>query len=388
MHAITADDDRLTLELSQRLIRTNTVDPPGNELPAAIIVRDFLADYGIESRLIEIGSNRAALIARIRGNSRSGALIYSAHLDTIPVDEDEWSVPPFDGRVIDDKLYGRGATDMKAALASMTVAAIAIKRSQIPLDSDLVLAYTAAENTDCAGAHAILQSGELDEASALLISEPTSMDIFVAEKGALWLRAIASGEPGHNAFSEDRDGDRGNAILRMADFLVQLQTLNFVAPQHNLLGPPTLNVGQIEGGVSFPIIPHRCSATIDIRTVPGMDEDAIVRQINQIAGPHISIDFVESKPPVETDPDHPFVRLCQSVSSDTGDRFPALAGVPYYTDGAIFAPALGIPMAILGPGEVGLSGTVDEFVRLSSLYASTRIFAEIAARYLSASKIQ
>ena len=108
-------DNELLLDLSRRLIQLVTFDPPGNELPAAQLVASVLSDYGIDSELQSIGENRANVVARIKGNGNRPALIFSAHLDTISVNEADWSVPPFGALVKDGRLYGRGATDMKAA---------------------------------------------------------------------------------------------------------------------------------------------------------------------------------------------------------------------------------------------------------------------------------
>lgn len=380
---MTSIDNALLLDLSRRLIQLVTFDPPGNELPAAQLVAAVLNDYGIASELQSIGPNRSNVVARIKGVGKRPALIFSAHLDTIGVEEDQWSVAPFGAVVRDGRLYGRGATDMKAALAAMTVAAIALHQEEEALQGDLILAFSAAENSSCLGAKHLLESGVLAGAGALLISEPTSLDVFTAEKGALWLKATAKGEYGHNAFSEDRTGDRGSAILRMAEFLCRVRDLSIDAPTHSLLGPPTVNVGLIEGGISFPLIAPSCSAFIDIRTVPGLAVDAVLDQFREIAGEHVSIDFLDVKPPVDTPTDHPFVQQCvAAVRAERGAQ-PLVTGVPYYTDGAVLAPALGIPMVIIGPGEVGKSGSVDEYVEIAKLEASARIFLDIARGYLA-----
>ncbi|ANY18632.1 putative succinyl-diaminopimelate desuccinylase [Tsuneonella dongtanensis] len=375
-------DDNWTVELSQKLIRLDTVDPPGNEEAAARVVAQALAEYGIDAELQSIGPGRSNLVARVKGSGEADALIYSAHFDTIPVNADEWSVDPFGGEVKDGRLYGRGSTDMKAAMAAMVAAAIQLKESGQPLKGDLVLAFTAAENTDCRGAHLLVESGILEGAGALLISEPTSLKVFVTEKGALWLRASATGVYGHNAFSEDRDGDRGNAIIRMAEFLTRVRDLELDAPVHRHLGPPTINVGLIEGGISRPLIPPSCSASIDIRTVPGLTNDAIIKAFEAIAGEYVTIEYVDFKPVVDTADDHPFVELCMASCESVFGSAPELTGVPYYTDGAIIAPALHIPMVILGPGDVGKSGSIDEYVDLDKLALAQQAYVEIARRAL------
>ncbi|MEZ5924209.1 MAG: M20 family metallopeptidase [Hyphomicrobiaceae bacterium] len=377
------DIDAKTVALAQELIRVDTVDPPGNERAAAEFVAKVLADAGIRAELIDIGPGRANLLARVKGSGERKSLVYSAHFDTIPADPAEWSRSPFGGEVAEGKLHGRGATDMKAGMAAMVMAAVALKRANAPLKGDLVLALTAAENSNCLGAEAFVRGGRLRDAGALLISEPSSLDVFVAEKGALWLRATATGDYGHNAFSESRTGDRGNAILRMAEFLSRVRDLEIEAPPHRHLGPPTINVGLIDGGVSRPIIAHRCTADIDVRTVPGLKPAAVLAQFRGIAGRHVTVEQTGFKPPVDTPDDDPFVKLCLDVTGEVRGRSVRPAGVGYYSDGTVLAPALGIPLVIIGPGETGMSGAVDEHCDLGKLALASRIYEKIAHRALS-----
>jgi succinyl-diaminopimelate desuccinylase len=371
------------LELAQRLISINTVDPPGNERQTAECVASILRAEGIACDFHDIAPGRSNLVARVPGTKERGSLIYSAHFDTISVNRADWSVDPFGGEVRDGRLYGRGATDMKAALAAMVYSAIALKRAGRRLRGDLVLAFTAAENSSCLGARKLVDEDLLAGAEALLISEPTSLDVFVAEKGALWLRVSARGEYGHNAFAESRKGDRGNAIYRLSEYLIRVRDLVLQAPVHPYLGPPTVSVGLIRGGESTVLIPAHCSADIDIRMVPGLSVESVVAAFRGVAGEHIDVEVLDFKPPVTTAADHPFVVLCAQACEEVLGAVPKLTGVPYYTDGAIIAPRMNLPMVIIGPGEVGKSGSVDEYVEIDKLNRSLDIFTRVAERYLS-----
>lgn len=371
------------LELTQRLIAINTVDPPGNERQAAECVASVLRAEGIASELHDIAPGRSNLVARVPGTKERGSLVFSAHFDTISVNRADWSVDPFGGQVRDGRLYGRGATDMKAALAAMVYSAVALRRSGRPLRGDLVLAFTAAENSSCLGARQLVDQDLLAGAEALLISEPTSLDVFVAEKGALWLRVGARGEYGHNAFSEQRTGDRGNAIYRLSEYLLRVRDLVLEAPAHPYLGPPTVSVGLIRGGESTVLIPAHCSADIDIRMVPGLSVESVVAAFRAVAGEYVDVEVLDFKPPVTTPADHPFVKLCARACEDVLGAAPKLTGVPYYTDGAVIAPRMNLPMVIIGPGEVGKSGSIDEYVEIDKLNRSLDIFTRVAERYLS-----
>lgn len=371
-----------TLELTRALIAQNTVDPPGNERLAAMIVAEKLRAEGIDALVYEVAPGRTNLVARIAGTGERPALAFSAHFDTIGVEPEKWSLDPFAGEIRDGRLYGRGATDMKGGMAAMTIAALNIARSGARLKGDLLLTFSAAENSNCLGAHRLVEDGHFTGVGALLVSEPTGNRAFVTEKGALWLRATARGEYGHNAFSEDRDGDRGNAIVRLARYLDRAHDLKLDAPAHRHVKPPTINIGVIRGGLSTPLVPPEASADIDVRLVPGQAAESVVAAFRAIAGPHVTVEQLDVKMPVDTPDDHPFVQLCVEACRAEGLADPGPAGVAYYSDGAVIAPRLSLPMVIIGPGEVGMSGAIDEYVFVEKLEASTRIFERVARDYL------
>lgn len=373
-----------TLRILRKLISIPTVDPPDNELEAAAFIRRILEQEDIFCRIYDLGNGRANLVARLPGTGKKPALVYSAHLDTIAVDEAEWTMPPFGGDIKDGRLYGRGATDMKSGLVSMLSAAIQLKRENVPLAGDLILAFSAAENSTGMGALELIHNGELEGAGAMLISEPTSLNVFIAEKGALWLRAVASGGSGHGAFVENWREDYGNAIVRMADFIEGLKYFDFGVPPHPHLGRPTINVGKIEGGVSAPTIPSSCTVEMDVRMLPGMDPQSVKAMIQVAAGDHIDIQWVDFKPPVVTAQDDPFVELCVASCESVCSETPDVTGISYYSDAAFFKPAMEIPIVIIGPGEAGHSGIADEYVEIANLMKTNRIFFHIAKRYLSA----
>ena len=375
-------DDDGALSLLAALIRENTVDPPGNEYRAAALVAKALAREEIESLVYEIAPGRTNLVARIPGTGQRPALAFSAHFDTIGVEREKWQHDPFAATIEDGKLYGRGATDMKSGMAAMVAATLALKRDARPLKGDLLLTFSAAENSSCLGAKRLVTDGHFAGMGALLVSEPSSLKVFVAEKGALWLRATARGEYGHNAFTEGQTGDRGNAIVRLAAFVSRAHELALSAPPHRHLKPPTINIGLIRGGLSTPLVPPECSADIDVRVVPGLSPEAVLAAFRSVAGAHIAVELLDYKPPVDTPDDHPFVRNCLDACRQELGRVEGPSGVPYYSDAAVIAPELGLPMVIIGPGEVGMSGAVDEHVDLIKFGQAIRIFRRIAESYL------
>ena len=371
------------LKLTRELLAVNTVDPPGNEEKAAIIVGRVLATEGIEYILQPIAAGRTNLIARLKGTGEQPALSMSAHFDTIGVDPESWTRDPFAGEIENGRLYGRGSTDMKGGIAAMTMAAIQMKRTGTPLKGDLLLHFTAAENSSLLGAKALVSGGHLKGVGALLNSEPSSMRLFVTEKGTVWIRAAARGETGHSAFRDGEKGDRGNALVRLARSIDRIHDLDLKAPPHRHVKPPTINPGMISGGLSTPLTPPRAVCDIDVRLVPGLSPEAVLAAFEAVAGPDISLMILDSKPPVDTPDNHPFVQLCLTALREETGYTGGPEGVPYYSDCAVIAPVLDLPMVIIGPGEVGHSGRPDEYCEIEKLEASVCVYRMIAERYLA-----
>jgi len=272
---------------------------------------------------------------------------------------------------------------MKGDMAAMVTAAIETKRAGVSLRGDLVLHFTAAENSSLLGAKELVAGGFLKGVGALLNSEPSSMLLFVAEKGTVWIRATASGETGHSAFRDGETGDRGNAIVRLARFIDRIHDLDLKAPPHRHLKPPTINPGMISGGLSTALTPTRAVCDIDVRLVPGLTPEAVLAAFHAVAGTHIALSVLDAKPPVDTPDDNPFVQLCLGALKDETNYTGGPEGVPYYSDCAVIAPVLDLPMVIIGPGEVGHSGRPDEYCEIDKLQASVRVYRKIAERYLT-----
>jgi acetylornithine deacetylase/succinyl-diaminopimelate desuccinylase-like protein len=137
-----------TVEFLSRLLRVNTTNPPGNELPAILLIRDHLAANGFPPeniQVIESGPNRANLIARLPGDGSQRPLMLSGHVDVVPVEPERWEHDPFGGEVIDGEIWGRGALDMKGFVAMYLAAFLHAFRQKLPLKRDLIFAAIADE---------------------------------------------------------------------------------------------------------------------------------------------------------------------------------------------------------------------------------------------------
>lgn len=361
-------------DLLAGLARCPSPDPPGNEAEVAGFLAGWLGANGFDVTTDEFQPGRLNVLARLKGGT-APALIFSAHTDTMPAgDSDAWTHPPFAAEVADGKLYGRGAADMKGGLAAMAAAALKLKRATAALPGDVILAFSAGESSSCLGAKRMVERGDLAGAGALLVSEPSSMQVLIAETGALWLEARATGTPGHASA-----GGGDNAILKLIDFLDRVRGNPFAQETHPLLGAASLAINTIGGGGAVNLTPDTATATLDIRTVPGMTTAGVLAVLGDIAGVGIDFRVLDDKPSIVTDPDSPFVARCQAALAAVRPGAAAPAGVSYFSDSCVLAPALDVPRVIIGPGEAGMSGQRDEWVSLEAVYDAAAVYAAIAA---------
>lgn len=374
-------DPAALVGLLQDLIRAESPDPPGDETRVAAVLEPTLRRLGLAVETEEFAPGRYNMLARVRGTGRRPGLVFSAHMDTLPAGTGTWMHPPFSGHVADGRIFGRGACDMKSGLAAMVSAAAALQRDAAagrPPAGDLVLALTGGESSSCLGARRLAETGALAGCDAILVSEPSSLAVLTAEKGALWMRAVARGVAGHLS-----GGARNSAIDAMVALLPGLPAA-LPAGTHPLLGSATVNVGRIEGGTAINLTPDRCVAEIDVRYLPGQDPAAIAAAIAARAGPGITIETIDDKPPVDTPEDDPFVALCLEETARATGRPARAGGVSYFSDACILSPAFDLPMAIIGPGALGGSGALDESCAVDDLVAAARLYARIARRRLEA----
>ena len=366
-----------TLALARRLIALDTINPPGCESPAAHLLGDLLAVAGYETRYFEFAPGRTTLLAALAGNDERPPIGFTGHLDTVPLGAAPWVHDPFGGEVVNDRLYGRGASDMKAAVAAMVVTAV--RHAGVPgRRAGVTLVITAGEETSCEGARHLASSVELrGRVGALVVGEPTANRPVIAHKGCVRYRISTRGIAAHGSMPEQGV----NAIHRMAEVIRLLQGFDFGVPAHELLGAPTLNIGTIVGGASINSVADAASIGVDIRLVPGQDEDSVLARLGAALGDDVSIARLEGAASVETDPAHPWIQSVFRVMEGVLGERPAPAGVPYFTDASVLTAAFGNPpTVILGPGEPQMAHKTDEYCRVSLLEASVEAYTEIIRR--------
>lgn len=304
-------------------------------------------------------------------------LLLNGHLDTVPP-------PPHAGRPVveGNLLFGRGAADMKGGLAAMIMAVVALRRSGVSLKRPVVLAAVAGEETGGIGTAALLR--EL-RPETCLIGEPTRLRLVTAHKGVQWIQITVEGRAAHASCPVEGQ----NSIVAAAAIVQTLDRLAHKLGQtrtHPLLGPPTLNIGVIRGGVTPNVVPSLCTIQVDRRWLPSESPELILEELRNavestvagVADLKVRIEVLPETVhcrPMETRPDHPFVRQLRQAAAEEG--LPVeLNGVPYGTDGSLLA-AQGIPTVILGPGDIRQAHTDHEHIDLGEVWKATSLYIRI-----------
>lgn len=374
------------VNLCRDLVRIKSVNPPGDELPIAEYVAAILKETGLEVELVNHSPTRASVLARLKSSCQIPGLLFNGHLDTVPIGKEKWIYDPFQAKVTEDKIWGRGTADMKGGLAALIVATKTLAQARLPLRGDLILAATAGEEVDSLGAATIAARSDLGPVQAIIIPEPSHNDVFIAEKGALWLELVTQGKTAHGSMPE-----LGlNAIMMMVTLIRELEKLVVPFQKHPLLGGFSQSINTIAGGVKTNVVPDHCMVTVDMRTVPSQEHQTIVRQVETlIADLNQSIpDFkasatvINDRIPVETSPKEPAVQQFLDIVSEVTEERLVPKGVRYYTDAVAFVPILKTPMIICGPGDAKLAHQPNEYVEISKLIQSAKILTLAAAKFL------
>ena len=363
------------IELTRRLIRMDTVNPPGNEQVPAHFLGHLLQKAGFEVAYHSFEPARTSVVARFGSNETRKPLCFTGHLDTVPLGAAEWDFAPHSGEVIDDRLYGRGSSDMKAGIAAFIVAALDfVRRGQ--RTANLVLVLTAGEETGCQGAnHLAGTEGALGAAGAVIVGEPSANYPLIGHKGVLWLHARMRGVTAHGSTPEFGV----NAIYLARRVIEKLEKFSFNVAQHELLGSPTLNVGTMRGGSNINSVPDFAELGIDIRTVPGIENVELRERLVDYLAPDLAeLEGVIDMAPLYTSPDVPWIqRVYQIVTPIIGLR-PEPRSASYFTDACALKPAYrDAPTVILGPGEPDQAHLTNEFCLVSRIIQAVEIYGAL-----------
>lgn len=368
------------------LIKVKSYPPAFNEKDVAVVVAKKLKEYGIESVIEDLDQpNRANLKASI-GSQKRPNLVYGGHFDTVPPVDQGWKYGPFDAAIDEGILYGRGACDMKGGVAAMIMAMCYLKKAGIELKGSLTFLGTAGEEVGCYGAKAYNEKHGCDDIDALAISEATNKLMSLGEKGALWLKFITHGRAAHPGVS----WEGVNSLQKMLEFLDEFRKYEFSVKNHEFFGAPTFNITTMHAGDITNALPTRCEATADIRTVPGINHQDIIKHVESIiAGMKakdkdfvMEYEVINDINLIETDKDSPLVKTAFQTHEEVLGRPAEPTGVFYFTDAIALERANPIPLIIYGPGNPKNNHKVNEPVPISEVMDVTKFYMGLAINYL------
>jgi succinyl-diaminopimelate desuccinylase len=365
------------VELTKELVRMNTINPPGREEPCARHLGALLETAGFQAKYHSHGEGRVSVIATIGGNGSKLPLCFTGHIDTVPLGAMPWSMDPFAADTAAGKLFGRGTSDMKSGVAAFTIAALGMAR-RLSGTPGLTLVITAGEETGCEGAFHLYQEGVLGQAGAVVVAEPSANYPFVGHKGALWLKARARGVTAHGSMPE-----KGvNAIYKAALAVTKLEAFQFANPPHGLMGQATLNVGTFHGGLNINSVPDQAEIGIDIRTVPTVDHQELLRILGQQLGADVELEATMDLEAVYTEPQDCWMQSVFEVMAPILREKPVPRVATYFTDAAALNLAYkNPPTVILGPGEPQMAHQTDEFCVVERVERSVAAYEEIIRRW-------
>ncbi|MBI5354584.1 MAG: M20/M25/M40 family metallo-hydrolase [Chloroflexi bacterium] len=336
------------VELLQKLIQFDTTNPPGNEVECIAFIRGLLTEAGIESTILARTPNRPNLIVRLTGEGKSAPILLYGHVDVVTTENQKWQHPPFEGKLADGYVWGRGALDMKGGVAMMLSAFLRAKTEGVKLPGDVVLAIVSDEEAGGEyGAQFLVEHhpelfrgihyaiGEFGGFS-LHIGKKRFYPIMIAEKQICWMKATVRGRGGHASMPI-----RGGAMAKLSRFLQKLDEnplpIHITPPARlmfesmaSALGGPTgtllkqlsnpmltngvLNLLGERGSLFIPlvrntvsptilhgsnkvnVIPSEVSVELDGRLLPGFGPEDMLMELKKIVGDEVEIEVIRFDP--------------------------------------------------------------------------------------------
>ncbi len=367
--------ERITAtKISQEIVRIDTMT---RERECAHYLGALLGEAGFEVSYHEFEEGRTTAVARLKGEGGKLPIYFGGHIDVVPLGAKPWSVEPFGGAILNGKLYGRGASDMKAGIAACVE--MGLRMATRPRGhADIVIIMAAGEEHGCLGTHHLASEGELDRAGALVIAEPTSNYPILGHRGALWLRLVTTGKTAHGSMPEEGD----NAVYKLARAVAKLERHRFNIAPDKLLGTTSLCVSSFHGGINRNSVPDRAECSVDIRTIPGHSHIDILAELSKLFGEEVEIIPEVRADAVLTDAENVWVQTVYDIVEPRLGTRPERRGAPYFTDASALTQGCGYPpTVIIGPGIKEQAHQTDEYCLVDKIEEAADLYEEIAMRW-------
>ncbi len=359
------------------MIQIPSINPfgqAGAHTAEAEMADDFetrLHGLGLQIGTAQVSAGRRNVWGTLRGTGGGPTILLAGHLDTVGV---EGYTDPFNPKIADGKIHGRGSCDMKAGLAAY-LEVVRVLQETGPLKGDVIVAGVVDEEHAMTGSYAFGKNGPpVDHA---IVAEPTQLAICPTHKGQILMTLRCQGLAAHSSLPQNGK----NAIYHMATLLSHLQSyahqLSKRTPEPDC-GSPSFSVGVVRGGDNACSVPDFCEIDVDRRTIPGESFGTVMSEIQTVihaakqAEPDLQIEVLPpflNLPPLGTAPDAPLMGAITSACQKVTGQCPVHA-FPGSTD----APNFGCPTVICGPGDLAQCHSLDEYVEISQIEDAVRIY--------------
>ncbi len=419
------------LDIFVRYLQIDTSNPPGNEKPAARFLGSLIEREGIAVEYIETAPNREVAVATLKGDGSKRPLMLCNHTDVVPVEEQYWDVPAFEGIVKDGRIYGRGAVDMKGCGVMQLMAFLLLHRQKVPLARDIVFCAVPDEEAGSEAGMVWLCENrpdivdvefELSEGgggSSRFGGQPAKLfTVATNEKDICWLRLTAVGTPGHGsrphadnsavhlirALNRLTDWDRGvtftpdteayvgklaeAGLLKERTTREELEQRIRATSEFYAMFVNTLNLTMLEAGIKANVIPAKSSAVIDCRLLPGQTKDDWIRQVRERIDDGrivVELESPDQGEPEQVPWDTELFRVINDVVKEAMEDAVVVPGMTIGGTDNRFLRAKGIPAygfipCLLSPEErAGFHGN-NEFLTIENLNMGVELMYEVVRR--------
>ncbi len=392
--------DSEVVELTRDLVRIPSVyrpgDPEANEGKVAAFVESWFRREGLPVEAQEVAPGRPNVLAWVGEKDWRRSLLLEGHTDVVTEgDPREWTYAPFAAELVDGKIYGRGAADMKGGLAAAMVTLAAFRRAGVIPQGKLVVGALVDEESGMTGARHLCRTPIGRELDAAIICEPEENEICLEQRGVVWAKVRVQGRMSHGAMPEAGVNPISALEVVLKEVPGLQRRLRRRAELSRHLTPPTVTPtvvqAPIQGLPQANVIPSSAELVLDIRLTPGIDEVAISKELESLCrrveaacfGVKVEWEsLADLRLPTKVDKREPLVRALDRAVRQVEGQPPRYGGVPGSTDGTILRTELGIPIVTCGPGKRLIPHQVDEYVEVKELVAAARIYAIAALNFL------
>ena len=381
--------DRKSIELIEKLISFDTTSRESN-LEIIAFITDYLNDLGVDSQLVNNEDGTKANLYATVGDAKASGIMLSGHTDVVPIDGQDWDTDPFSVTHKNNRLYGRGTSDMKSF--------VAITLAQLPkfqargLKTPIHLAFSYDEEVGCIGVRRLIEvmKGMPVKPAMCIVGEPTSMQVITGHKGKRSYRVHVRGLEAHSSLAPDGV----NAIeyaSRLIAFLSDLAgRIADEGPHDELYDVPhtTVHTGTIQGGTQLNIVPKDCVFECEFRYVDLQDPQALEDKIRAFAREElepsmhaissntgITIDLVNDMPGLEMNADAEVVTFVKALAGRNDH-----AKVAFGTEAGLFHQRANIPTVVCGPGSIDQAHKPNEFIEIDQIDACEAFLGRLMDR--------